>query len=60
MLAPELKAYKIAQELTMAKIHSSADPANAVSGKDTADFFQAVFDKLASLESTDIPNKEEN
>lgn len=37
------------KEITIAKMSSSNTSADATSGKDTADFMQAVYDKLVEL-----------
>ena len=39
----------VVKEITIAKLQNSTIPANGSTGKDVADFMQAIYDKVSGL-----------
>lgn len=53
----KMLCFKMAKEMTIAKLNSSTAPANDVAGKGTADMFEAIFKRLCEIFDQTSPSE---
>ena len=58
MYEPNATAFSAAKEITIARVNNSTSGADAYNGKEVADFFETVYNKL--LEIAEQTNDSQN